>query len=254
VIAHASTPLYVLPVRFVLFVFGVSLAVACKSSSNPQGAPASTVSIAVTTTEPSTAKTPLEASGSSSAQPSPANSAQAGGDTAAWLAAIAGYDAGTAPQTADRNAPAFRKVKMDDAELSRIISNVPELSKLGKELRFFTQGDAVSVTQRNKEDANGFVFSEKPLQWSPEVGADVLVLTGRSKNTSFVIALYPLGGGSDSYRLASFFVAPGDTAPLILAYKPERRRELFWTGCWNCQAEQGGVSYRDDKRVVIVQH
>jgi hypothetical protein len=239
-------------VRLALIPSGVLLAVACKSSSNPQGAPAGTVSTAVTTTEPSTARTAVEASGSSSAQPSPANSAQAGGETAAWLAAIAGYDAGTAPQTADRNAPAFRKVKMDDAELSRIISNVPELSKLGKDLRFFTQGDAVAVTQRNKEDANGVVFSEKPLQWSPEVGADVLVLTGRSKNTSFVIALYP--AGSDSYRLASFFVAPGDTAPLILAYKPERRRELFWTGCWNCQAEQGGVSYRDDKRVVIVQH
>jgi hypothetical protein len=168
-----------------------------------------------------------------------------------------GYDAGSTPLSGDKAAPAFRKHAIDDAEVTRLIGTVPELTRFAGELRLFTQGDTLQISKRGREDANGVVLTEKPLLWAPEPGAEVLVLTGHSKNTGFVLALYPTNGtaaGTATYRLASFMMMPGDPSPVVLAYRPERRRELFWTSCWGCSAEQGGVSYRDDKRVVIVQH
>jgi hypothetical protein len=170
------------------------------------------------------------------------------------LAAVASYDAGTAPASLDASdgKAVFRKTKMDDAELVRIVQQIPELSRLGSELRFFATGDANAIAGRAKDDANGITFSAQPVYWSPEPSVDVLVLTGRGKNASFVLALYPQEGGS--FRLASFFLFAGDVAPVVLAYRPERRRELFWTTCWNCSGDQGGISFRDDRRVVIVQH
>jgi hypothetical protein len=174
-------------------------------------------------------------------------------ETTQWLAAIRGYDAGTAPLSADKAAPAFRRQNIDDTELTRIVGTVPELARFSGELRLFTQGDALQVSKKGRDDPNGVIFSEKPLLWAPEPGAEVLVLTGHSKNTGFIIALYSNPGGA-TYRLASFMMMPGDPSPVVLAYRSERRRELFWTSCWGCSAEQGGVSYRDDKRVVIVQH
>lgn len=175
-------------------------------------------------------------------------------DVTGLLSAVASYDAGTAPASLDASdgKAAFRKTKMDDAELVRIVQQIPELSRLGSDLRFFATGDANAIAGRAKDDANGVTFSAQPVFWSPEPAVDVLVLTGRGKNASFVLALYPQEGGT--YRLASFFLFAGDVAPVVLAYRPERRRELFWTTCWNCSGDQGGVSFRDDRRVVIVQH
>jgi hypothetical protein len=43
-------------------------------------------------------------------------------------------------------------------------------------------------------------------------------------------------------------------APVALAYEPFRKKELRWTACWGCSGEQGAVSYRDDRRVIVVQH
>jgi hypothetical protein len=141
---------------------------------------------------------------------------------------------------------------MDDAELARIVASIPELARLGTEVRFFTAGDANAVAQKGKDDAAGITFSAQPVFWSPEPSVDVLALTGRAKNMSFVLALYPQEGGS--YRLASFMLFAGDVSPVVLAYRADRKRDLFWTSCWNCPGDQGGVSFRDDRRVVIVQH
>jgi hypothetical protein len=69
---------------------------------------------------------------------------------------------------------------------------------------------------------------------------------------SFVIALWPLGGGK--YSFASSFLMLHDLSPVALAYDPTHRKELRWTSCWGCPGEQGLVSYRaEERRVVIVQ-
>lgn len=148
----------------------------------------------------------------------------------------------------------FRKTRLDASELAAIVAGAPELAGrpgFGAELRLFDPADATSVVGRTQAPHVGMVFSTQPLLWSPDPGVEVLVVTGRSKTASFVLALFPLPSGK--YKIASYFVMLGDVAPVALAYNPGRRRELQWTTCWGCSGETGGVSFREDRRIVIVQ-
>jgi len=146
----------------------------------------------------------------------------------------------------------FRKTKLEAKELADIVAGAPELAKLGADVRLFDPADANAVTGRTQAPREGMTFTTQPLLWSPDVGIEVLVVTGRSKSASFVLALYPLANGK--YKTASYFVMLGDVAPVALAYNPGKRRELQWTTCWGCSGEGGGVSFRDDRRIVIVQY
>ncbi len=147
--------------------------------------------------------------------------------------------------------PAFRKAKLDAAQIGKIFGAFPELARIGTEIRLF-EGEVQSVVNRSNAAHEGITFTGSPTLWSPELGVEVLVVTGRTKNLSFVVALY--AGAADKYRLASSFLMLGDVAPVALAYNPQRRKELLWSSCWGCSGEQGSVSLRDDHRVVIVQH
>ncbi len=145
----------------------------------------------------------------------------------------------------------FRKTKLEAKELAEIIAQAPELTKLGADIRLFDPADTNAVTGRTQAPREGLTFSTQPILWSPDTGIEVLVVTGRSKNASFVLALYPLANGK--YKTASYFVMLGDVAPVALAYNPGKRRELQWSTCWGCSGESGGVSFREDRRIVIVQ-
>lgn len=149
--------------------------------------------------------------------------------------------------------PAFRKTKMEPEELAKIFAQVPELARLGQDIRYYTDGDARNMVARSGASHEGVTFATSPILWSPETGAELLVATGRGKSMSFVVALWPLPDGK--YRFASSFLMLNDLSPVALAYESRSRKELLWTSCWGCAGEQGSVSYRlDDHRVVIVQH
>jgi hypothetical protein len=143
----------------------------------------------------------------------------------------------------------FRKTNLTGEELSRLVNASPELGRVGADAWFFDPGDTQFLV-RSKADREGVSFTTLPLVWSPEPGAELLVVTGHGKAVSFVAAWWVLAG--DEYRLASSFVMLGEVAPVALAYKPEERT-LFWTSCWQCPGETGHVSLREDHHVVIVQ-
>ena len=145
----------------------------------------------------------------------------------------------------------FRKPKLDAAEIAAIFAKVPELSRVAQDVKFFDPGDANAIVNRSSGSHENITFTEAPVLWSPEAGAELLVVTGHGKSSSFVVALYPLVGGS--YRLASSFLMQNDLSPVALAFDPHRRKELIWTSCWSCAGDQGHVSLRDDHRIVIVQ-
>ena len=150
-----------------------------------------------------------------------------------------------------------RRVKMDDAELGRIVGSLPSLLALvGSDVRFFSAGEAGEIArkakEREREPVDGVIFTAAPVLWNPEGTQDYLVLTGRSKHSAFIAALKLVP--PTSYELVSSFVFQRETTPVVLAYKTGSRRELFWTTCWGCPGDQGGVSIRDDHHVVIVQH
>jgi hypothetical protein len=149
--------------------------------------------------------------------------------------------------------PSFRKTKLDEKDLARIFEKIPEMARVGKDIKLFAESDVKSILNRpNAPPHEGFTFTTSPILWSPEPGAELLVASGRGRTTGFVVALWTMP--KDEYRFASAFFLSNDAAPVVLAYEPFRRRDLKWTACWGCAGEQGAVSYRDDHRAVIVQH
>jgi hypothetical protein len=145
--------------------------------------------------------------------------------------------------------PPFRKTPMSPEELAKIVTGAPELARVGSDVAFFDPNDG-SYIVRSKAEHEGVVFTTSPMLWSPEPGAEVLVVSARGKAASFVAAFWPQPDGS--YRLASSFVMLGEIAPVALAYRPVEHM-LWWTSCWQCSGETGHLSVRDDHHVVIVQ-
>jgi hypothetical protein len=143
----------------------------------------------------------------------------------------------------------FRKSNLEPDAIARLVAASPELARVGTDAALFDPGDKPYLT-RSKADQTDVTFTTLPLLWSPEPGAEFLVAAGHGKAGSFVAAWWPLPSGE--YRLASSFVMIGEVAPVALAYK-RTERTLWWTSCWQCPAETGHVSLRDDHRVVIVE-
>lgn len=146
----------------------------------------------------------------------------------------------------------FRKTGFDPDKLGKIFAQVPELARIGTDIRYFNEGDVKNMIARSGAAHEDVQFATAPVLWTPERGAEILVATGRGKSASFVVALWTLPG--EKYRFGSSFVMLNDLTPVALAYNAKNRKELQWTSCWGCAGEQGSVSYRDDHRVVIVQH
>jgi hypothetical protein len=145
--------------------------------------------------------------------------------------------------------PAFRKAPLGAVQIAKILASVPELVRIGPDVALFDANDTAYLT-RSKEPHEGIAFTTTPLLWSPEPGAELLVLTGRNKAMSFVVALWVVG--EDKYRIGSYFYMLGDAAPIALAYRPHEAT-LYWTTCWQCSGEMGKVSLREDHHVVIIQ-
>jgi hypothetical protein len=149
--------------------------------------------------------------------------------------------------------PPFKKTTLALDELTKSVEAAPELAKLGGDVAMFEPGDNPYL-RRSKADPttrDGYVITPLPVLWSPRDGVQLLVVTGRGKEGSFVAAWWALPEGG--YRLASAFVMLGEVAPVALAFRPTERGMLGWTTCWRCDGEMGHVALRDDDTVVIVQ-
>jgi hypothetical protein len=147
--------------------------------------------------------------------------------------------------------PTFRKANVDAAKLGKIFGALPELARIGSDVRLFDPNDG-SYLLRSDAPHPGITFTTQPILYSPEPGLELLVVTGATKGASFVVALYVLP--DEQYRVGSYFLMLHDIAPVALAYDPGAKdKRLMWTSCWQCPGEEGFVSVRDDRRVVIVQ-
>jgi hypothetical protein len=145
--------------------------------------------------------------------------------------------------------PTFKKTTLPPDQLARMVEAAPELARLGGSIAMFEPGDNPYV-RRSKADHEGITITPVPVLWSPSDGVQVLVVTGRGKEGSFVAAWWPLPDGQ--YRLASTFVMLGEVAPVALAFHPPDRA-LQWTTCWRCSGENGHLAPRPDGSIVILQ-
>jgi len=150
------------------------------------------------------------------------------------------------------SAPTFRKATLDANKLSDVLSSMPELARLRAGVRYFKDTDITEVTEKAKSPpGESWNVGVDPILWSPEPGTEIVIATGKSKGSAFVVALHQLPDGK--YRLASSMVFANEQGPIVLAYQSNLKREILWSMSWGAPGEGGAISYRDDHRVVIVQ-
>ncbi len=152
-----------------------------------------------------------------------------------------------------KQGPVFQKVKLGADELARALAADPQGQALAKDIKFFREPDgAETVISRGSGDKKGFDFTVAPLLWSPAPGADFLLVTARSgESTSFVAAFHVLPGGR--YRLASTLALHGEPGPVALAFSADIRPRVHFSTCWGCPGETGKALFRKPETVVIVQ-
>jgi hypothetical protein len=147
----------------------------------------------------------------------------------------------------------FAKAKLTAEELEAMLAASPESKALAKDIKFFREPEgANTVVSRGPGDKKGFDFTVAPLLWSPAPGAELLLVSARSgESTSFVVAFHVLPGGK--YRLASTFTLQGEPGPVALAYSPDIKPRVHFSTCWGCPGETGKALFRRPETVVIVQ-
>ncbi len=63
-----------------------------------------------------------------------------------------------------------------------------------------------------------------PLLWNPIAGEQMLLVTGRSSEDSFIVAFHVLPG--KKYRVGAALHMKGELGPVVFIYDPFRRRKL----------------------------
>jgi hypothetical protein len=152
-----------------------------------------------------------------------------------------------------KQGPIFTKAKLTAEELEAMLAADPRGKLLAKDIKFFREPDgANTVVSRGPGDKKGFDFTVAPLLWNPAPGAELLLVSARSgESTSFVAAFHVLPGGK--YRLASTFTLQGEPGPVALAYSPDIKPRVHFSTCWGCPGETGKALFRRPETVVIVQ-
>jgi hypothetical protein len=148
---------------------------------------------------------------------------------------------------------AYRKHPLAADKLAALLGDDAATRSLAKDLKLFREPDsAETVVSRGPGDRKGFSFTVTPLLWNPVAGAEFLVATARSgESTSFVVAFYVLG--NDKYRVAASFVMRNEPGPVALAFTDDIRPRLHFSSCWGCLGETGKILFRRPERVAIVQ-
>ncbi|RYZ04996.1 MAG: hypothetical protein EOO73_21630 [Myxococcales bacterium] len=151
-----------------------------------------------------------------------------------------------------KQGPVFTKTKLTAEQLQQALAADPAGKALARDIKFFREDGAGTVVTRGPGDKKGFDFTVSPLLWNPTPGAEILLVTARSgETTSFIAAFHVLPGGQ--YRLASTFVLQNEPGPVALAYSPDIKPRVHFTTCWGCPGETGKALFRKPETVVILQ-
>ena len=155
----------------------------------------------------------------------------------------------------------FTKVDMPASKVADLFSTVPQLRKLGGDLKFFDESGAKQIMEHSDvgEVPKGITLTTSPLEWSPVPGENLLVITGQAGDDSFIVAFYELP--DDRYRIGSTMILHKERGPVVLGFngydgkrsKDKPNATLDWATCWKCPGESGTVTYREDGRVTILQ-
>jgi hypothetical protein len=154
------------------------------------------------------------------------------------------------PQKAHGETFAAYELKLD--ELKKILTGSSRLAPYVKGLAYFSEEEATNtVLSRGDAGAKpGPAFTTTPVLWRPIGEEEVVVVAVKAKKDVIIAALYHLP--DKSYRIASALVLKDERGPVVLSYTQFQPNRVSWTTCWKCRGEEGYVTLRDRKRVVVV--
>jgi formylglycine-generating enzyme required for sulfatase activity len=146
----------------------------------------------------------------------------------------------------------FKRVQLDLDQANNMIQSVAQLASLGRISFFRDPEDVTAVLSKADAGRGANIVTTHPLMWSPDLGEEILVIAGKgAAGSSFIAAFHRLN--DDRYRLASSFVLDNETPAIVLAFNGYVKNRITWSTCWGCLGEEGAISYRPDRRVVIEQ-
>jgi hypothetical protein len=155
----------------------------------------------------------------------------------------------------------FERVELPASKAAELFATVPQLAKLGSDLKYFDEAGAKQVIALSDagDVPKGITLTTSPLHWSPVPGEDLLVLVGQAGDDSFIVAFYQLP--DDRYRIGSTLILHKDKGPVVLGFngydgrrgKDKSNATIDWATCWKCAGESGFVTYKEDGRVTITQ-
>jgi hypothetical protein len=147
----------------------------------------------------------------------------------------------------------FEKVRITADRLEKLLAGYPETRSIAKDVKFFKEPESAQVViDRGPGDRKGMSFTVSPLRWNPVPGAEFVLVSARSGDTtSFVVALHVIG--DDDYRLAASFIMRDEPGPIAFAYDGFIRPRLHFSNCWGCPGETGKILFRKPERAVILQ-
>jgi hypothetical protein len=144
-------------------------------------------------------------------------------------------------------------VRITADRLEKLLAGYPETRSIAKDVKFFKEPESAQVViDRGPGDRKGMSFTVSPLRWNPVPGAEFVLVSARSGDTtSFVVALHVIG--DDDYRLAASFIMRDEPGPIAFAYDGFIRPRLHFSNCWGCPGETGKILFRKPDRAVILQ-
>jgi hypothetical protein len=156
----------------------------------------------------------------------------------------------------------FERVSMPADKAAELFATVPQLRKLGGDIKYFDEAGAAKAILRNSDAGDvpsGITLTTSPLRWSPVPGDDLLVLVGQAGDDSFIVAFYELP--EDRYRIGSTMILHGDKGPVALGFngydgkraKDKSYATLDWATCWKCPSESGFVTYKDGRVTITAE-
>jgi formylglycine-generating enzyme required for sulfatase activity len=146
----------------------------------------------------------------------------------------------------------FKRVQLDLDQVNNMMQSIGQLASLGKISLFRDPEDVTLVLSKGDAGRGANLVTTQPLLWSPDLGEEILVVAGKgSAGSSFIAAFHRLK--DDRYRLASSFVLENETPAVVLAFNGYVKNRITWSTCWGCLGEEGAITYRPDRRVVIEQ-
>jgi hypothetical protein len=141
----------------------------------------------------------------------------------------------------------FVDVTMALDELRAALRSVPELAPWADDFEPYDAEDgdrALARGNATRGALQGWELASGPFRWSPAVGDEALVVSGRSGEDTLIAVLYPRP--DQGFWHGGSFVLENEIAPIAISRTPPSREELLWTACQGCGAESGAIRLGED--------